>query len=485
MTILLRVLRLLISLCLFWSYGIGQAIAAEGAVVQPVAPAAVQQKELAPPPVVAAPEVAPAPGAEPPGAAALTPEPAPAPVLATPAKPHADGANTAWMLTASVLVLLMTLPGVALFYGGMVRKKNVLSTMTQVFACAALVTVTWMLMGYSLALRPGTGWLGGADRLLLQGLNLDSLSGVTEAPVPESVYCMFQLTFAIITTALVVGAFAERIRFAAVLWFAALWSVVVYAPIAHWVWEPNGWLNKLGVLDYAGGTVVHINTGVAGLMAALLIGRRLGYGSEPLVPHNLAFAITGASLLWVGWFGFNAGSAVAADGRAGMAMLATQIATAAAVCAWMVVEWVVRGKPSALGLVSGAVAGLVAVTPASGYVEPSGAFLIGVAGGVACYLGATALKRIFGYDDSLDVFGIHGVGGMVGAILTGVFASPAVGGVAGSVWKQLVGVGVTVAYSAVATTLVLVVVSLLVGLRVEEEDEQTGLDITQHGERLE
>jgi len=410
-------------------------------------------------------------------------------VVAAPQKPplptRADGANTAWMLMSSTLVLLMTLPGVALFYAGMVRKKNVLSTMTQIFAVAAVVTLTWMLMGYTLALRPGTAYLGGMDRLLLHGLSLDGLAGLPEAPVPESVYFMFQLTFAIITTALVVGAFAERMRFSAVLLFSALWSLAVYAPVAHWVWEADGWLARLGVLDYAGGTVVHVNAGVAGLVAAILIGRRLGYGSEPMMPHSLAFSVVGAALLWVGWFGFNAGSALAADSRAGMAMLVTQVASAAAATAWMVVEWAVRGRPSALGVISGAVGGLVAVTPASGYVEPSGAFLIGVAGGFSCYLGATALKRIFGYDDSLDVFGIHAVGGIVGAVLTGIFASPAVGGVRGVVFKQIVGVGTTALFSAVATAAVLVVVSLLVGLRVDEESERDGLDISQHGEHLE
>jgi Amt family ammonium transporter len=424
----------------------------------------------------------------PPAAAAEVREVADIPAPPTPAHSQArqaDGANTAWMLTSSTLVLLMTLPGVALFYAGMVRKKNVLSTMTQVFAVAAIVTLTWMVMGYTLALRPGTPYLGGMDRLLLHGLGLDGLAGLPAAPVPETVYFMFQLTFAIITTALVVGAFAERMRFSALLLFAALWSLVVYAPVAHWVWSDDGWLARMGVLDYAGGTVVHVNAGVAGLVAAIVVGKRLGYGNEPMMPHSLAFSVVGAALLWVGWFGFNAGSALAADARAGMAMLVTQVASAAAAMSWMVVEWVVRGRPSALGVISGAVGGLVAVTPASGYVEPSGAFFIGIAGGLTCYVGATALKRLFGYDDSLDVFGIHAVGGIVGALLTGVFASPAIGGVRGSVFKQLVGISATAAFSVVATMLVLMAVSLVVGLRVDEEDERQGLDISQHGEHLE
>ncbi|HJW04592.1 MAG TPA: ammonium transporter [Azospira sp.] len=466
----------LLRLCLaFWLFGLASIDLAQAQYSSSIG---------LPPPAVVADGAAPGVAAVPPPE--VVPAPASVPTAAPlPPSPRLDSANTAWMLTASILVLLMTLPGVALFYAGMVRKKNVLSTMTQVFACAAVVTLTWMALGYSLALRPGSPYLGGMDRLLLHGLALDGLAGIPGAAIPESVYFMFQLTFAVITTALVVGGFAERMKFSAVLLFAALWSLAVYAPVAHWVWESDGWLARLGVLDYAGGTVVHINAGVAGLVAAVLVGRRLGYGSEPMMPHNLAFSIVGAALLWVGWFGFNAGSALAADARAGMAMLVTQVASAAAACAWLIVEWAFRGRPSALGVISGAVAGLVAITPASGYVDASGALLIGVAGGVACYLGATGLKRLFGYDDSLDVFGIHAVGGVVGALLTGLFASPAIGGVRGNVFKQFLGLGATVAFSAVATTAVLVVVSLLVGLRASEDEEREGLDISQHGEQLE
>lgn len=395
-----------------------------------------------------------------------------------------DAGNTAWMLTATALVLLMTLPGVALFYAGMVRKKNVLATMTQVFAIAVVVTLTWFIAGYSIALRPGNEWFGFMDRLVLDGMTLDSLSGVQGASIPESVYMMFQLTFAIITMALVPGAFAERVKFSALVWIAVLWSLLVYAPVAHWVWEPGGWLAQLGMLDYAGGTVVHVNAGVAGLVCAVMLGRRVGFGTEPMMPHNLAFAVGGASLLWVGWFGFNAGSAVAADARAGMAMATTQIATAAAAFSWMCTEWMLRGRPSALGLASGAIAGLVAVTPASGYVDPQGALVIGLVAGVMCYFAATSLKRILGYDDSLDVFGIHGVGGAIGAVLTGIFAKPEIGGASGDVFTQLVGVSATAAYSMVMTWLILVVVGMLVGLRVNEDHERVGLDVSQHGEHV-
>lgn len=397
---------------------------------------------------------------------------------------HLDGGNTAWMLTASALVLLMTLPGVALFYGGMVRRRNVLSTMSQSVAIAAVVTLTWCFVGYSLALRPGSAWLGGLDRLFLDGLQLDGQAGVDGAGIPESVFAMFQLTFAIITTALVPGAFAERMKFSAVLLFAALWSVLVYAPVAHWVWAPGGWLAKLGALDYAGGTVVHINAGVAGLVCALVLGPRDGFGRQAMTPYNLALTLTGGALLWVGWFGFNAGSALAADSRAGMAMLATQLAAATAAVAWMGAEWLMRGRPSALGLVSGAVGGLVAVTPASGYVTPQAALLIGLVAGVGCYLGATALKRMLGYDDALDAFGIHGVGGILGALLTGWLASPAIGGVRGDVLAQLAGIAATLVYSGAATFCVLQLIDRLVGLRVDERTEAEGLDLVEHGETI-
>lgn len=395
-----------------------------------------------------------------------------------------DGANTAWMLVATTLVLLMTLPGVALFYGGMVRRRNVLSTMSQSVAIAAVVSLVWCAVGYSLAMRPGGAFIGGLDRLFLGGLSLDALAGKAGANVPESVFAMFQLAFAIITTALVPGAFAERMKFSALLLFAALWSLLVYAPVAHWVWEPGGWLARRGVLDYAGGTVVHINAGVAGLVCAMFIGPRAGFGRQAMTPYNLALTLAGAALLWVGWMGFNAGSALAADSRAGMAMLVTQLAAAAAAVSWMAAEWLMRGRPGALGLVSGAVAGLVAVTPASGFVTPAAALLIGGVAGIGRYLGATLLKRMTGWDDALDAFGIHGLGGIVGALLTGVLAAPEVGGVRGDFLVQLAGVAATVAYSGAMSFVVLVAVDGLVGLRVSGATETEGLDIVEHGEAV-
>ncbi|HEY1182464.1 MAG TPA: ammonium transporter [Rhodocyclaceae bacterium] len=430
--------------------------------------------------------------AEPPAVAAAT-EPAAAAAVMAPAatapegkpQPRLDTGNTAWMLTSSALVLLMTLPGVALFYGGMVRKKNVLSMCAQIFVCGVLVTVTWTLLGYSLAFRPGSGFIGGLDRLLLSGLTPDGLAGTDGANIPESVFWMFQLTFAIITTALIPGAMAERMKFSALCWFAVLWSIFVYAPIAHWVWEPGGWLATMGALDFAGGTVVHVNAGVAGLVCALVMGRRRGFGREPMSPHNLVLTMIGAGLLWVGWFGFNAGSAVAANATAGMAMLVTQIATAFAALAWMCVEWMVRGRPSALGIVSGAVAGLVAITPASGFVSPMAAVFIGAVSGVVCYLGATTLKRRFGYDDSLDVFGIHGIGGAVGAFLTGVFGVSDPTMIGAQVLTQMAAIGAAALYSAVATFLLLVIINSMTGLRVDEEAEREGLDRLEHGEHIE
>jgi len=401
---------------------------------------------------------------------------APAPVL--------NSGDTAWMLTATALVLLMTIPGLALFYGGMVRKKNVLTVCMQSFAITCLVTVLWAVIGYSLAFREGNAFIGGLDRLFLAGMEKETLFGT----IPESVFWAFQLTFAIITPALITGAFADRMKFSAMLLFIGVWSLAVYSPIAHWVWG-GGFLATAHVLDFAGGTVVHINAGVAGLVAALVIGKRRGLGSEQMAPHNLVLSIIGASLLWVGWFGFNAGSAVAANGAAGMAMAVTQIATAAAALTWMFAEWLLRGKPSVLGIVSGAVAGLVAITPASGFVGPTGALWIGLAAGVACYWGAMSLKPMMGYDDALDAFGVHGVGGTVGALLTGVFAVEAIGGTAGlfegnagQVWIQAYGVICTIVYGAVATFIILKVIDLLVGLRVSEDDEREGLDLTLHGE---
>lgn len=404
------------------------------------------------------------------------------------AKPVLSAGDTAWMLTSTALVLFMTIPGLALFYGGMVRKKNVLATTMQSFAITALMTIVWMVIGYSLAFSEGGAYVGGLSKMFLKDMTVDGLSGT----IPESVFMTFQMTFAIITPALITGAFADRMKFSAMLIFMTIWSIVVYSPITHWVWGPGGWLAGKGILDFAGGTVVHINAGVAGLVAALVLGKRVGFGKESMAPHNLTLTIMGAAMLWVGWFGFNAGSELAADGRAGMAMVVTQVATAAAALAWMFVEWMGKGKPSVLGIASGAVAGLVAITPASGFVGPMGALAIGIAAGVLCYWGATSLKSMLGYDDSLDAFGVHGVGGVVGALLTGVFALKSVGGTAGllegnaaQVGIQLVGVLATIIYTAVATFIILKVIDMIIGLRVSEEQEREGLDVALHGERVE
>ena len=416
---------------------------------------------------------------------ALAQTPAPAA-----AAPKIDSGDTAWMLTSTALVLMMTIPGLALFYGGMVRKMNVLATVMQSFAVTCLVTVLWTIVSYTLAFTPGNPFFGGWSRVMLNGMTIDSINDLAKT-IPESVYMCFQLTFAIITPALICGAFADRMKFSALLWFIGLWAVLVYAPIAHWVWGPGGFLNDAGILDFAGGTVVHINSGVAGLMACLVLGKRRGYRAEPMAPHNLVLSVTGASLLWVGWFGFNAGSAAAANGNAGMAMAVTQIATATAALTWMFVEWAIKGKPSVLGIISGAVAGLVAITPASGFVDPRGALIIGIVAGVACYWGATWLKNTLGYDDSLDAFGVHGVGGTAGAILTGVLAVSAVGGEGHSglidgnphqVIVQLYGVACTVIYDAVVSLILLKVIDLLIGLRVDTDTEREGLDLAIHGE---
>ncbi len=400
-----------------------------------------------------------------------------------------NAAHTGWMMTSTALVLLMTLPGIALFYAGMVRKKSVLNTMASVVAIAALVSLLWFAAGYSLAFTPGNAWLGGWERAGFAGLDFDLAGGQLAvshvAPhIPESVYAMFQLTFAIITAALLVGALVERMRFSAMLVFIGLWTLVVYAPVAHWVWEPGGWLAQMGALDFAGGSVVHVNAGVAGLVCAWFLGRRTGYGRQPFEPYNLGLTMAGAGLLWVGWFGFNAGSAVAADGRAGLAMAVTHLAAAAGALAWMLGEWVVRGRPSLLGLCSGLVAGLVAITPAAGFVTLRSAVVIGLVAGLACYWGATGLKRLLRVDDSLDVFGVHGIGGIVGSLLTGVLASRTVGGVPGSLLTQAIGVGAVMAYSLVATAVLLWLVNFAMGLRVDEQSEQTGLDIAQHREHL-
>ena len=411
--------------------------------------------------------------------------------------PTLNSGDTAWMLTSSLLVLLMTLPGLALFYGGLVRAKNVLSVLMQCFAIVSLVTILWVAYGYSLAFSTqgmvaGTlnfhSFFGGLDRAFLAGLTRDSLT----LTVPESVFAMFQLTFAAITPALIVGAFAERMKFAPLLWFTVLWLTFSYLPIAHMAWSgPGGLFWDWGVLDFAGGTVVHINAGIAGLVAALMVGKRKGWPTTMMPPHNLTLTLIGASLLWVGWFGFNAGSAVAANGGAGMAMLVTQVATAAAALGWMAVEWKLHGKPSLLGIASGAVAGLVAITPASGSCGPLGAIAIGFAAGVVCFMASSRLKRRLGYDDALDVFGVHGVGGIVGALLTGVFASASLGGVglaegvsmATQVGHQALAIVVTCVWSAGVTAGSLWLISRFTALRVDAEGETDGLDLALHDER--
>ncbi len=411
----------------------------------------------------------------------------PTPVLAEEV-PTLNSGDTAWMLTATALVLFMTIPGLSLFYAGMVRSKNVLSVLMQCFAITSLMTVLWVLYGYSIAFGGEGALWGGLSKAMLAGVTVDSVSGT----IPETVFMTFQLTFAIITPALIVGAFAERMKFSAMLIFMAIWLTVVYTPIAHWVWGEGGWLGGKGILDFAGGTVVHINAGMAALMAALVLGKRKGYPTTPMPPHNLGFTVVGASMLWVGWFGFNAGSELAADGVAGMAMAVTQIATATAALSWMFMEWISHGKPSVLGIASGAVAGLVAITPASGAVGPIGALFIGAAAGIGCFFAATTLKRALGYDDSLDVFGIHAVGGIIGAILTGIFCSPSWGGagfggditgVGGQLTVQFIGVFATIAYTGIVSFIILKVLDGVMGLRVDEEQETEGLDIALHDER--
>jgi len=421
--------------------------------------------------------------------ASAAPAPAPASI---------NSGDTAWMLTSMALVLMMTIPGLGLFYGGMVRKKNVLATVMQSFAITCVVTVLWFVIGYSAAFTnddptaPGA-LIGSFSHFMLSGIGVNSVYSIFGASqtIPEYVFNAFQMTFAIITPALIAGAFAERLKFSALLIIMSLWLLFVYVPIAHWVWG-GGFLGSWGVLDFAGGTVVHINAGVAGLVCALVLGKRKGFGSTNMAPHNLVLTFIGAGLLWVGWFGFNAGSALAASSLAGAAMMNTQVATAAAALAWMFAEWLVVKKPSVLGILSGAVAGLVAVTPASGFVNPTGAFVIGIVAGVLCYYAAAHLKRMLGYDDSLDAFGVHGIGGIVGALLTGVFADPSINslgtgllyGKPGQVWTQIEGIAVTIAWTAVATWIILMITKVLVGLRPSELDEEEGLDISQHGESV-
>ena len=410
-----------------------------------------------------------------------------------------DSGDTAWMLVSVALVLFMTIPGLALFYGGLVRSKNVLSVLMQCFALTALITILWVFFGYSLAFDT-TGmvaettnlnsFVGGFSKAFLKGIGSETLSG----SIPEIVFVMFQLTFAIITPALIAGAFAERMKFSAMLLFSAIWSLIVYAPLCHMAWSGDGsfFADILGAHDFAGGTVVHVNAGIAALDATLLVGNRIGYPKTHMPPHSLTLTVVGASMLWVGWFGFNAGSALAADGAAGMAMLVTQISTATAALTWITIEWVKHGKPSVLGIVTGAVAGLVAITPASGFVGPMAAIAIGLVSGVVCFWGATSLKQSLGYDDSLDAFGVHGIGGVVGCLLTGVFADPELGGmgfaegittIGQQVWAQFLSLVVTVVFSGVLSFIILKIVDAIVGLRVEENEEQEGLDLTLHGER--
>ena len=411
-------------------------------------------------------------------------------LLAAPALAFAgelDSGDTAWMLTATALVLFMTIPGLSLFYAGMVRSKNVLSVFMQCFAITSLMSILWAVHGYSLAFDEGNAFVGGLSRVFLSGVTVDAVSGT----IPETVFMTFQMTFAVITPALIVGAFAERMKFSAMLVFMALWLTLCYAPVCHWVWG-GGWLGGYGILDFAGGTVVHINAGIAGLAAALVLGPRRGYPSTPMLPNNLSYTIVGAAMLWVGWFGFNAGSELAADGVAGMAMAVTQLATAAAALAWMFCEWTRHGKPSVLGIASGAIAGLVAITPASGSVGPMGSIVIGAASGIVCFVVSTAVKRAMGYDDSLDVFGIHCVGGVVGALLTGVFCAASLGGagfgdgnesIGSQVFAQAVGVVATIVYTFIVSFVVLKILDATMGLRVGEDQEEEGLDLALHDER--
>ncbi|MDC5579659.1 ammonium transporter [Acinetobacter baumannii] len=412
----------------------------------------------------------------------------------TPAAPtptaKLDTGDTSWILISTALVLLMTIPGLALFYGGMVRKKNVLSTMMFSLSAAILVSLLWVIAGYSIAFSGTGAYFGDLSKAMLNGVAFDALSGT----IPESLFVIFQMTFAIITVAILSGSIADRMKYSAFMAFIAIWVLVVYAPITHWVWAADGWLFKAGALDFAGGTVVHINSGVAGLVAAYMLGKRIGLGRESMAPHNLTLTVIGASLLWVGWFGFNGGSALGAGARASMAILVTQVAAAAAAFSWLVVERVIRGKASVLGGASGAVAGLVVITPAAGFVGVGGALVMGLIGGVVCFWGITALKRLLKADDALDAFGLHAVGGIVGAILTGVFYSDEIikaanvalaPTFAGQLWVQVEGVLATMVYSGIATFIILKVIDLIIGLRVNSDDERMGLDLSQHGERIE
>jgi Amt family ammonium transporter len=402
------------------------------------------------------------------------------------APPKIDAANTAWMLTASVLVLFMTLPGLALFYAGLVRTKNVLSVLMQCFAITCIVTLAWLAIGYSIAFGEGDSWWGGTGKAFFAGIDVKTVKG----SIPETVFAMYQMTFAIITPALVIGAYAERVRFGAMLLFSLLWLLIVYCPLAHWVWG-DGWLQKRGLMDFAGGTVVHLNAGMAALVCALVLGRRRGFPDTAMPPHNMTMVVTGAAMLWCGWFGFNAGSALAADGSAGMAMLVTHIGAATGAFAWLLCEWLRYGKPSVLGIVTGMVAGLGTITPASGFVGPIGALAIGAAAGVACFAATSYMKRVLNVDDSLDVFPVHGVGGLLGTLLTAVFVSTTFGGVGypekvtmGEQFvTQLIGVAVTAVWSGVLTWVLLKLVDAIVGMRVASEEETEGLDTVEHNEK--
>jgi Amt family ammonium transporter len=402
------------------------------------------------------------------------------------APPKIDAANTAWMLTASVLVLFMTLPGLALFYAGLVRTKNVLSVLMQCFAITCIVTLAWLAIGYSIAFGEGDNWWGGTGKAFFAGIDARTVKG----SIPETVFAMYQMTFAIITPALVVGAFAERVRFGGMLLFSLLWLLIVYCPLAHWVWG-DGWLQKRGLMDFAGGTVVHLNAGMAALVCALVLGRRRGFPETAMPPHNMTMTVTGAAMLWVGWFGFNAGSALAADGTAGMAMLVTHIGAATGAFAWVVCEWLRYGKPSVLGIVTGMVAGLGTITPASGFVGPIGALAIGGIAGIACFGATSYMKRVLNIDDSLDVFPVHGVGGLLGTLLTAIFVSATFGGVGypdkvtmgEQFMTQLIGVAVTAVWSGVLTWVLLKLVDAVVGMRVASEEETEGLDTAMHNEK--
>jgi Amt family ammonium transporter len=417
---------------------------------------------------------------------------APATEEAAPAaetKPTLDTGDTAWILTSTALVLLMTIPGLALFYGGMVRKKNVLSTMMYSLTAAIVVSLVWVIVGYSLAFSGEGAYIGDLGKVLLNGVAFDALSGT----IPESLFVIFQMTFAIITVAILSGSVADRMKYSAFMLFIALWVIAVYAPITHWVWAAGGWLFAAGALDFAGGTVVHINSGVAGLVAAYVLGKRIGFGKEPMAPHNLTLTVIGASLVWVGWFGFNGGSALGAGTRASMAILVTQVAAAAAAISWLLAERIVRGKASVLGGASGAVAGLVVITPAAGFVGVGGALVMGLIGGIVCFWGTTSLKRMLKADDALDAFGLHAIGGIIGAMLTAVCVNSEVLAAAGlelpslgkQLWIQAEGVIATIIYSGVVTFILLKIVDMVIGLRVNEEQEREGLDISQHGERVE